>query len=275
MHLQRRRLIPIVLIIVVVGGGLWWWQSQVASATPSTITASGTIEATQFVVAPEIAGRIAAIAVHEGDHVVAGQAVVAFDTQLLEAQRAQALAALDAAQQSAVAAELQEKLQRSSVDNVLGRTRVAQAQAAAASAQVEAAQAAVRVLDVQLSKLWLTVPISGTVLERSVEPGEMALPGATLLTLADLDHLKITVYVPEDRYSAISLGQSASVTVDSWPGETFAATVDHIADTAEFTPRNVQTTAGRKTTVFAIRLRIDNHDGKLKAGSPADVTFLP
>jgi RND family efflux transporter MFP subunit len=275
MHLQRRRIVPVVLAIVIVGGGLWWWQSRVARATPATITASGTIEATQFVVAPEIAGRIAAIAVHEGDHVVAGQVLVAFDTQLLDAQRAQAVAALAAAQQSAAAAQLEAKLQRSSVDNVLGRTQVAQAQAAAASAQVEAADAAVHAIDVQLSKLRLSVPISGTVLERSVEPGEMALPGATLLTVADLDHLKITVYVPEDRYSAISLGQSATVTVDSWPGETFAATVDHIADTAEFTPRNVQTVAGRKTTVFAIRLRIDNSAGKLKAGSPADVTFLP
>jgi HlyD family secretion protein len=275
MHLQRRRLVPIVLIVVLGGAAFWWWQSRAVSAKSSTITASGTIEATQFVVAPEIAGRIAAIGVREGDRVVPGQVLVAFDTQLLDAQRAQALAALNAAQQGAVSAQAQAKLQRSSVGNVLERAQAAQAQAASANAQVEAAQAALRALDVQLGKLQLTAPVSGTVLERSVEPGEMALPGATLLTLADMDHLKITVYVPEDRYSAISLGQSATVTVDSWPGEAFAATVDHIADTAEFTPRNVQTTASRKTTVFAIRLRIDNSDGKLKAGSPADVTFVP
>jgi HlyD family secretion protein len=65
------------------------------------------------------------------------------------------------------------------------------------------------------------------------------------------------------------------VSVDSYPGETFDASVTRIADQAEFTPRNVQTAEGRRTTVFAVELSIDNTDGKLHPGMPADVKFNP
>jgi HlyD family secretion protein len=81
--------------------------------------------------------------------------------------------------------------------------------------------------------------------------------------------------VPEDRYGQIALGQFAVVQVDSWPGQAFVATVTHIADRAEFTPRNVQTAEGRRTTVFAVDLALDNPEGRLKPGMPADVTFGP
>jgi len=93
------------------------------------------------------------------------------------------------------------------------------------------------------------------------------------LTMADLTNLTITVYVPEDRYGQISLGQTAEVRVDSFPGLTFTATVVHIADQAEFTPRNVQTVEGRSSTFYAIKLQVSDPDGKLKIGMPADVVF--
>lgn len=119
----------------------------------------------------------------------------------------------------------------------------------------------------------IRTPIAGVVLYRSVEPGEFTTPGAPLLTVADLDHLTLTVYVPEDRYGQIVLGGTYSVTVDSFPNTVFTGTVRHIADRAEFTPRNVQTTDSRKTTVFAIDLDLAPSGGKLKPGMPADVNF--
>jgi HlyD family secretion protein len=119
----------------------------------------------------------------------------------------------------------------------------------------------------------ITSPLSGVVLYRSVEPGEVVAVGAPLITVADLTDLELTVYVPEDRYGQIRLGQTHPVTVDSFPTETFTGTVVHIADRAEFTPRNVQTTEGRKTTVFAVRLSLGDGQGKLKPGMPADVHF--
>lgn len=116
-------------------------------------------------------------------------------------------------------------------------------------------------------------PLAGVVLYRHVEPGEIAGAGAPLVTIIDPDNLELTVYVPEDRYGRIQLGQVLPVTVDSYPGETFQGTVRHIADQAEFTPRNVQTTDNRKTTVFAVRLALGSTGGKLKPGMPADVYF--
>jgi multidrug efflux pump subunit AcrA (membrane-fusion protein) len=116
-------------------------------------------------------------------------------------------------------------------------------------------------------------PLNGVVLERLYEPGEIAMPGSTLLVLGDLFTLNLTVYVPEDRYGQIILGETYPVKVDSFPGRTFGGVVTYIADQAEFTPRNVQTVEGRKTTVFAIRLGIANPGMQLKPGMPADVNF--
>jgi len=173
---------------------------------------------------------------------------------------------LDAAQAQVDAAQGQVKAAQAQVD-------VVQAQIKAAQAQVQAAQAALKVLDVQIAKLTLTAPADGVVLSRAIEPGEVASPSATLLVVGQLDDLTITVYVPEDRYGSISLGQAAQVSVDSFPGQTFTASVRRIADQAEFTPRNVQTADGRKTTVFAVKLSVDNTAGQLKPGMPADVRF--
>ncbi len=119
----------------------------------------------------------------------------------------------------------------------------------------------------------LRAPLNGVVLERLFEPGELAMPGSTLLVLGDLNTLNLTVYVPEDRYGQVILGQAYPVTCDSFPRSTFEGVVTHIADQAEFTPRNVQTAEGRKTTVFAIRLSLANPGLTLKPGMPADVDF--
>jgi HlyD family secretion protein len=143
-------------------------------------------------------------------------------------------------------------------------------QARSAVAQAESNLA---LIDAQLSELVITAPIDGVVLTRNAEPGEFAAPGVTVFRLAQLNDLTITVYVPEDRYGEISLGQQAEVRVDSFLEQTFTATVIHIADEAEFTPRNVQTAEGRSSTVYAIKLKVDDPKGKLKPGMPADVQF--
>jgi HlyD family secretion protein len=124
-----------------------------------------------------------------------------------------------------------------------------------------------------MSKLTLTAPAYGVILTRAIEPGEVTLPGAALLRLANTAELHLTVYIPENRYGEIQVGQTVQVQVDSFPSEVFAASVTRIADRAEFTPRNVQTAEGRATTVFAVRLSVVNVEGKLKPGMPADVRF--
>jgi HlyD family secretion protein len=153
------------------------------------------------------------------------------------------------------------------------RADPSQEQLEVAKKQVDAAQAAVDALQVQMEKLIVTAPVDGVVLTQVIQPGEIALTSATLLVLGLEDDKTITVYIPEERYGAISMGQKAAVSVDSFPGASFDATVVNIADQAEFTPRNVQTVEGRKNTVFAIKLKVDDPEDKLKAGMPADVMF--
>lgn len=135
------------------------------------------------------------------------------------------------------------------------------------------AEANLSLLDTQIAKLTVSAPMDGVVLTRNVEPGEFVQPGSTVFVLGQLQNLTITVYIPEDRYGKISLGQRAQVTVDSFPGLVFEATVIRIADQAEYTPRNVQTVEGRSSTVYAIKLSVSDPEGKLKIGMPADVTF--
>ncbi len=146
-------------------------------------------------------------------------------------------------------------------------------QVAAADAAVAQAEEALRTFDVQADKLVVRAPQDSVVIARNVETGEVVGPGATVFVLGQLDTLQLTVYLPEDSYGQVKLGQAAQVTVDSYPGVTFTASVVQIADQAEFTPRNVQTVEGRRTTVYAIKLDVPNPDGKLKPGMPADVTF--
>ena len=85
--------------------------------------------------------------------------------------------------------------------------------------------------------------------------------------------MTITVYLPENQYGRVRIGDHANVEVDSFPDEVFAAEVVRIADEAEFTPRNVQTEEERQTTVYAIELRLTSGTGQLKPGMPADVVF--
>jgi HlyD family secretion protein len=158
---------------------------------------------------------------------------------------------------------------------ILAQDAVNQAEAVVDQAQKAAqqAQANLDLLDAQMAKLIVYASMDGVILTRNVEPGEFVQPGAVTFSMANLNQLTITVYVPEDQYGNISIGQEATVTVDSFPGETFTAVVIHIADQAEFTPRNVQTVEGRSSTVYAIKLKVADLEGKLKIGMPADVVF--
>ncbi len=162
------------------------------------------------------------------------------------------------------------------------QVRATEAQVAAAKAQVQAtagqvalAQATVDLLNEQIDRLTVKAPGDGVILTRAVEPGESTLPGGTLVVLADLQHPWVTVYLPEDQYGAVKIGDQVKITADSFPGQVFPGTVQRVADKAEFTPRNVQTPAGRRSTVFAVKLAIDNPEGLLKPGMPADVVFAP
>ncbi|HTP11597.1 MAG TPA: efflux RND transporter periplasmic adaptor subunit [Anaerolineae bacterium] len=193
-----------------------------------------------------------------------------------EIDQARARVAAAQAQQSMAQAQL-EQVQKGARTEQLAAAQAqidaATAQIDGATAQIEAAKAQAAALQAQIDKLTLHSPLAGVVLKRNIEPGEVVGAGSSLMTLGDTTNLFITVYIPENRYGEIVVGQPVLVKVDSFPNEEFSAKVTRIADQAEFTPRNVQTAEGRATTVFAVKLAVDNAGGKLKPGMPADVYF--
>jgi multidrug efflux pump subunit AcrA (membrane-fusion protein) len=138
---------------------------------------------------------------------------------------------------------------------------------------VQLAQANLKLLDDEITKMTVNSLVNGMVMTRNAEPGSVVNAGAVLLTIGRTDELSITVYVPEDRIGDVVLGQTANVSVDSFPGVVFKGVVSYISDQAEFTPRNVETVSGRKNTVFAVKLTLSDTAGKLKPGMPADVVF--
>jgi HlyD family secretion protein len=145
---------------------------------------------------------------------------------------------------------------------------------AVVESQVQQARAALDSLLVVRDKLVIVAPADGVVLERSIHEGELAAPGATLLTLGDLDEVTLTVYVPEDRLGQVFIDQQVEVRVDSFPDRTFLGTVVAIAHEAEFTPRNVQTQEERVNMVFAVDVSIPNPDHALRPGLPADAVIV-
>jgi multidrug resistance efflux pump len=140
---------------------------------------------------------------------------------------------------------------------------------------IQQAQLALDLTNLQLDKLTVYAPISGTVLTRTIENGEILQAGFTAMTIGILDDLTITVYISENLYGQIKLGDQAELSFDSFPDVVFSGEVIRIADQAEFTPRNVQTKEERQNTVYAIKLTVVDSDHQLIPGMPADVVFSP
>jgi HlyD family secretion protein len=179
--------------------------------------------------------------------------------------------ALETAQ--AALATAQAKLAALQADPSAKQLAVAQDQIDVAQAQVESVTAQLKTIETQLEKYTIKSPTDGVVLSKGVEVGETTGPGADMFEIGPLQNLQLTVYLPEEQFGRVKPGDQASVKVDAYPNRTFTAHVDRLANQAEFTPRNVQTAEGRRQTVFAIYLSLDNADLALMPGMWADVTF--
>jgi multidrug resistance efflux pump len=193
---------------------------------------------------------------------------------LLNEQRGRPLSALaqaHAAQSRVSIAQAQIELAEAKFDLVKNgalpeEIRIAEAQVAAAQSQVD-------LIAAKIAQLTLIAPIDGIVATRSIQVGETAAQNVPLLTISDLSALKLVVYIPDPQIGLVHLGAPVSISVDSEPGKTFEGVVTLISRQAEFTPRNVQTEEDRVSLVFAVEIAIDNTNGVLKPGMPADATI--
>lgn len=142
----------------------------------------------------------------------------------------------------------------------------------AARSQRAAAAATVAGVEQQIRDAVITAPRDGVLTTRVAEPGEVLATGSPVAILTVLAEPWLTVWVDEPHLAAVRLGDRVEVRVDG-DDRTFSGRVSFVADTAEFTPRNVQTPDERAKLVFRVKVELDNSDGVFKPGMPADAYF--
>jgi HlyD family secretion protein len=270
------------------------------------VNPSGTLEATEVDLAASIGGRVVEVRVQLGDRVSAGDTLVVLDTELIQLQRFQTQANhqsivaerrlaeedIHQAQRSLELAEtslgrLEALLSVGSttqqqVDDLTAQRDVARIRLSAARKRLDVfgareaeLAAGLAVFDRQIQDGVLTAPSDGTVLIRNTEPGEMAIPGSTLLRIADLSRMEMRVFLDEEDLDLVRIGQTLPVLVDALEGEELTGAIIWISSEAEFTPKNVQTREARAQLVYAVKLRLANPDGRLHIGMPAEVRLGP
>jgi len=142
---------------------------------------------------------------------------------------------------------------------------------AAAQAQLQAHEAALALARQELLDTKLFAPADGVIQNRVLEPGDMAFPQTAAYTLALNNPVWARVYVPEPDLGKIAEGMTAKVTTDSFPGEVYEGRIGYISPTAEFTPKQVETTDLRTRLVYQVRVFVRNHHNELRLGMPVTV----
>jgi HlyD family secretion protein len=178
---------------------------------------------------------------------------------------------LDSAQAAADSAAAQALALAKNYELVLAGPRAEDV--AQAKASLAAAQAQVALLEKQLADAVLTAPADGVIRARVMEPGEMASPQKTVLTLA-LTHPKwVRCYVGEERLGQMKPGMKVKVFSDSFPGDAVEGSVGYVSSVAEFTPKTLQTPELRTALVYEVRIVVTDPEERLRLGMPVTVSF--
>ncbi|HIH96659.1 MAG TPA: efflux RND transporter periplasmic adaptor subunit [Thermoplasmata archaeon] len=246
----------VLAVLCLVGYGSWFYFGGEVERNEDVIEFSGTIEAKKISVAAQVAGSIQEVLVDEGEKVSEGDELIKIDAALLESQVKQVEAGVRAAQAAVDAAE-----DKSQEEKDVAQAELDQAQVALEMAQKQASYATIK------------SPIDGVVLSININMGEVFAPGMPLIVIGDMDKMELKIYVAEDKLGKIKIGQDVEVKVDSYPDHTFKGKITQIASEAEFVPSTVQTKEERVTTVFAVKVSLDNKGHILKIGMPADAAI--
>ena len=271
--------------------------------------ASGVFESTEMTVSAEGNGKIMSLDLQEGDRLEAGAVVGCIDTvqlylskiQLEASRRAVGSGRLNisrqiAALESQIAKQRQEldrftKLEqagasnRKQVEDIQAQLDILERQLAAqkeslqntnsnVSGQADALEAQVMQLEDKIRKCVITSPVSGTILAKYSEAGELAVQGRALFKVADLDNIRLRAYITADQLTGLKLGQSVKVFADQGTSgrKEYAGTLVWISDKAEFTPKTIQTRDERANLVYAVKIAVKN-DGLIKLGMYGEVKF--
>ncbi len=215
---------------------------------------SGTVHTEAVDVGSVTGGRVASVWVSPGDHVVAGQLLIRLDDRVQRAAQKVAQARLDQAQDQ------------------LDQATFAQRYVQQAHLAVESAQASLDAANAALDEMSVRSPTNGTVESMDLQPGDLLPPGATAVVIDTLKDPFVMIYVPQRELGPFAVGQSLAVRSDALPGETFVGMVEERDRTAQFTPRDVQTTDDRATLTFGVKIRIKDAGTRLYGGTTVTVS---
>ena len=150
----------------------------------------------------------------------------------------------------------------------------AEHQLTSSKAEASASKAFIEEIKANIDYLNILSPISGVVTARTVEPGEVVVPGQTLISLIDLNKLYLRGYVKESNIGKVRLGDKAEIYLDSFPELPFEGKVIQIDPVASFTPENIYFKEDRVKQVFGLKIEIDKPGKFAKPGMPADAKIL-
>lgn len=261
---RKKKYIPaIIILVLLILSILYFDVFRKLRGDAGRIEGSGTIEATEIDVGSKIAGRVVYLSKDEGENVEKGEIIAKLEYEEMDAQRLAVLASLNNARSNLRRIEKLYKagsVSQKDYDQVITAFRVADANYSLISASIQNAI--------------IPSPIEGIVLARNCEIGEMAFPGAPIITVADLTKVWIKIYVTETDLGHVRHGQKAEVFIDSFPDKAFTGKVVSISNRAEFTPKTIQTKDERTKLMFAVKITVANPDMILKPGMPADAYII-
>lgn len=274
-----------------------------------TSDATGVFEATEVVISAQTQGELMQMNFAEGDTVANGSQLALVDTVQLALKRRQLVAGLSAVgarhynvarQVAALKQQLatqrrertrfanlvaQQAANQKQVDDIDAQIALLERQIAAQTETLENSnrsltgeaqglEAQIAQLDDQLRRSHILAPLSGTVLARYAEPGELATPGRQLYKVADLRHIYLRAYVTAPQLTGLKLGQTVTVWADQGSDERrqYKGRITWIAQEGEFTPKTIQTRDERANLVYAIKVAVVN-DGQIKLGMYGECSF--
>ena len=268
--------------------------------------AYGNFEAIEVIVSSQANGQLIGLTIEEGMDVSLGDTIGLIDTidlslkkEQLISQEGVLLARLKNFDSQVLVQEQQRKnilVDKERVDNLLkdgaatqkqmdditGGLDLLEQQILSTGVQKEAAWAEMATLESQvrqveetISKCFIISPLTGTVLVKFAEAGEITAMGKPVCKIANLDALELKVYISGDQLPYLKIGQTVEVLIDRNQKEftKLQGTVSWISSKAEFTPKTIQTKKERVNLVYAAKVRVPN-DGTLKIGMPGEINFM-
>lgn len=287
--LSKRTLAIIALVVVAAAAffGYRYWKSTQGAVPKGIVWGNGRIEAKLADASAKEPLRVKEVLVNEGDLVRPGQVLVKLDTTTLNAQLAEAEANVLAAHEKIAESQATIVRRRSEIElarieearsrnlvaenagsqreldvrtMMLSTTTAALAEAVAreqtATQEVAVARANVAAIQTRIDDAILTSPITGRVLYRLAEPGEVLGAGGKALTLVNLEDVYMEIFLPSAEAAAVRVGAEARLTVDYEPGRSAPGFVSFVSPEAQFTPKEVETKSEREKLMFRVKIQV-------------------